>query len=741
MKVDSDLRNEKNRDWADLQLQRSWPGGTEATKEWSGLNIMLIVLRHVFSFIPWDFRSSRLMQEAELKNPIFGLAWQAVAAEPEYLSAQAKIASLFATQGQPLPKFRDLLEHDIMISTLFSHPDFGLWEPQTWAIPPTASPRAWHRDHVFTAKEVAQKSIVRWDGKVDLPNCLEKKFGSYKDPLNQWVYLHLCNKPAFMFVAYEDDGSNGHDFADLQTLSINVEGWHVEPGVSPVLKTMAVKYTLIAAVRMSSGTNPRESVRLYALTGGSLVPPASASISKVTSTVWHIGRRADSYMLVYAKSTMPFRVPLNRTEETQAVAHESVDRQSANIDSLGDPALDWVQAPLVSEREGETDHDFADIDMLEAVSSSDSQESSASQAHAAVTQHSQAIENQALDQQPMASSPHSIIQSIEQEIPAQPPTGSPEAQEASSHRATLSTPVAPESIGQAKSVHQPTMAVARTTSQPSVDMALGVHPQRLQYIAPLTNESHSSEKLNLTLPKKPPMSGSSTASQQAPGPQIPFTFEAQQSRPSPQAPFTFEAQQAYPNPQIAQPQFGHAILFSSGNSTEEAEEDDQGDEQGQKHEEQHIAPHPFGSSSSHWQPSGQEQTYTYPFRFVTPQGPHGQVPLAQIHHTLAGPSGHLRGPAQPTPRTSQVNQGHPTTPYQTSDSYGYGYGYGQSSNPMANPFGFGQAPHDYGRRGRSRGGRGRRNPPRSEAATGSNRTSLGQRGGRGGRGGNKPFGV
>ncbi|KAK6076434.1 hypothetical protein SCUP234_07168 [Seiridium cupressi] len=805
MNVNSDLRNEKNRDWADLQLQKSWPGGTEATKEWSGLNIMLI--------------------EAELKNPILRLAWQTVTAEPEYLSVQAKIASLFVTKGQPLPKFRELLEHDITISTLFSHPDFGLWDPQTWAIPPTANPRSWHRDHVFTAKEVAQKNIVCWDGKENLRNCVENKFGSYKDSSNQWVYLHLCNKPAFMFVAYEDDGSNGHEFTDLQTLSINVEGWHVEPGVSPVLETIVVKYTLIAAVRMSSGPNPRESVRLYALNGGSLIPPASARISQVTSNIWLLGKGADSYMLVYAKSTTPFRVPLNRTEETQAVAHESVDRQGANVDFLGDPALDWVQAPSVSEREGETDHDFADIDMLEAASSSDSQESSASQVHATVTQHSQAIENQTLDPQPMASEPHSIIQT-------------------------------PENIGQAKSIHQPTMAFARTISQPSLDTALGMHPQRLQYIAALTTEIHSSEKPDWTLPKKPPTPESST--RHPPQPRrpschtdtgqssiLPGSAASQQARPIPQFPPTFEAQQALPNPQIAQPQLGHStnktgtvLLFSSGNSEEKVDEyqDGEYDEQGEEHDVQHVVRHPFGPmdmsfSSSHWQPSGQEQTYTNPSPFVTPQDLQGQVPLTQTHHTPAMPSGYLRRPVHPTlSLTSQMNQGHPNpshvnpplqfadaenvpqfqptqhhqsplqhthpyqnqsqsdapsfpptsqghltqmaadpafvldhTPYQTSDSFGNGYGYGygqasnsnvnqfgfgptthnfgyrQSSNLMANPFGLSQEPPDPGRRGGSRGGRGRRSTPRSKAATGANTTFYGQGGS--GRGGNNPFGA
>ncbi|KAK9418851.1 hypothetical protein SUNI508_07623 [Seiridium unicorne] len=403
---------------------------------------MLIVLRHVFSFNRWDFRSSYPMQEAELKNPILRLAWQAVTAEPEYLSAQAKIASLFATKGQPLPKFRELLEHDVMISTLFSHPDLGLWDPQTWAIPPTAGPRAWHRDHVFTAKEVAQKSIVRWDGKENLQNCLEKKFGN------------------------------------LQTFSINVEDWHVEPGVSPMLDTIVVKYTLIAVVRMSSGPNPGESVRLYALNGGSLIPPASARISQVTSNSWRLGKQADSYILVYAKSTMPFRVPLDRTVESQAVVHDYVDRQGAMIDSLGDPSLDWVLTPSVSEREGifdgETNQNSADVGMLEAALPSHDQELSSStvQVHATATQDSQASEKQMLGQQPMAFEPPSIIQSIKQETPTQ--TGFPETQETSSHRAILSTSVAPESIGQAKRIHQPAMAATRTTTQASWKAGLDI---------------------------------------------------------------------------------------------------------------------------------------------------------------------------------------------------------------------------------------------------------------------------
>ncbi|ETS77910.1 hypothetical protein PFICI_09972 [Pestalotiopsis fici W106-1] len=311
MESDNDLRNHPDAFLANHQLQNVWPGCSDQTNDWPALNCLLVLLRHLAKFVPENYRSNDLARRNEELNPILKLAWQKVTNPPKAseLQLRSKIAEIFGKSQGHTPRFQELLESDLMMDTLFSDPNFGLYHPKTWTCSPNAGSRQWTVDHILSALDVAKKSIIRWNGQEPLADRIMGLFPifDHSDDARshgERVIRHMCAKPNFLFVHYTNDGTEWHNFSSLERLSFDVSEWSVNPVDHRFrLGRTNVQYALVGVVYMHP-TASMDSVRLYRLDGSHVQHPESAVMANITHDEWEL-EGPGTFVLIYKKISVP----------------------------------------------------------------------------------------------------------------------------------------------------------------------------------------------------------------------------------------------------------------------------------------------------------------------------------------------------------------------------------------------------------------------------------------------------
>ncbi|KAI0177052.1 hypothetical protein BJ166DRAFT_585187 [Pestalotiopsis sp. NC0098] len=347
MESDNDLRNADDRVGADFELQHFWPGCNGQTSDWAGLNVLLIVLRHLGSFVPYESRSNEMTQRNEDKNPILKLVWQKIQGKTPLegeMTLRRKVSEVFMQEGTKTPTFNDLLTHPLMKETLLSSPGYQLFRQQSWVLNPGPS-RVWQPGRLFDDKEIAQTTPFLWDGKRPLDEVLHARFGPFRDtraPNNGRLLLHMFAKPWFMFINYQkEDNKNRREFSSLQKLHFEASGFVLQDnGQGYTIARTKVAYTLVAVVFQSNGAS-NDFVRLYSLDGG-YIHPSSRAQDIVTYDQWSVTPDIGSFMLVYARDTTGR--PIEFSQETGPVNDtfdENNENDFAGAAPLGDPAFDF----------------------------------------------------------------------------------------------------------------------------------------------------------------------------------------------------------------------------------------------------------------------------------------------------------------------------------------------------------------------------------------------------------------
>lgn len=317
MESDNDLRNADDRVGADFALQHFWPGCNDQTSDWVGLNVLLVVLRHLGSFIPHESRSNEMTQRDEDQNPILKLVWQKIHGKTPLegeMTLRRKVSEVFMQGGTNHPTFKDLLTHPLMKETLLSSPGYQLFRQQSWVLNP-GPPRVWQLGRLFDDKEISQATPFLWDGKRPLGEVLATRFSPFRDPNapdSGRLLLHMFAQPRFMFINYQkEDNENRREFSSLQTLNFEGSEFVLQGnGQGYALAHTEVAYTLVAVVFQSNGAS-NDFVRLYGLDGGYILPPSRAQ-DIVTLDQWSVTSDLGRFMLVYAKDTADRPIEFSR---------------------------------------------------------------------------------------------------------------------------------------------------------------------------------------------------------------------------------------------------------------------------------------------------------------------------------------------------------------------------------------------------------------------------------------------
>ncbi|KAI1855709.1 hypothetical protein JX265_012154 [Neoarthrinium moseri] len=339
----TDLRCHLDAVVANYLLQNSWPGDTELVDSWPGLRALVIVLCHILSFLPPSERSSAPFSQLVTQNPVLKLAWLHVTIPPtkEYETLHSHIRSLLHKPGQPLPTLLNVLQSDLMRTSLLSRKEFLLFHTQSYLLRPGPS-QAWQPAATFTPKEIADKSMIVWDGSKPLADMIAKKFVCLASD-NGWFYAQFCNFPLFTFVHYTPSSNGSPKFTDIQTFQFSARAVTSTPDnpSSYMLKEVRVSYTLIAVVRLGSDDGSVDYPRLYALNGGNIPCPSNAQKS-MGPNKWRVGHPGSQYVLLYASTTMPFGMRHEQIPEYQEF-HTLDAEAMQQIDMLGDPAIDYEE--------------------------------------------------------------------------------------------------------------------------------------------------------------------------------------------------------------------------------------------------------------------------------------------------------------------------------------------------------------------------------------------------------------
>ncbi|OHE95508.1 hypothetical protein CORC01_09241 [Colletotrichum orchidophilum] len=269
---------------ADAQISRLWhgPRSTEkqTTKSCRGLDVVLIVLRHLFSIVP----ESRNVNTAD--NPILELAWKDIEDE-RYKSQSAELKSevvetIAARIGVQDPSFADICESHFLQDTLWSLQNYLLCGPPEFR---TDSGR-WAPEEVPNAHFLASRSLVTWSGKEDLVDCLAKIWRNYL--FRDGTVHHLTAEkyaPSIIRALYHPRG----DFPRQEKDLINFDWPNFQ------------HYTLVAAVWLrgthDDATSHLDFVRLYSALQADVLPQLSSKYRATTPE--DLGQPGRSYMLFY----------------------------------------------------------------------------------------------------------------------------------------------------------------------------------------------------------------------------------------------------------------------------------------------------------------------------------------------------------------------------------------------------------------------------------------------------------
>ncbi|KAK7919865.1 hypothetical protein PG985_007887 [Apiospora marii] len=292
-----------------LQLLRArWPVFENEPEPAPGYDAFLVVLRHIYSFVPTDV----LPQYGEESLQVLQVARKPVLDANAGLVKESKRSSLFELIDEPQShpdrlRFQSLAQNPNLVARFWSRYYFRLYSPTVLALAPGS--QDWVLDEPYEAQKIALESLYRWDGTRPLGESLGALFGVFRHPPTGWRYLRLPGMPTILRVLYNPNGDQlmiGPEFHQIRRFDLAAKDCEPTDGENQSfeLKQVKCQYRLVAAVDLTNDT-----VRLYGIDGAYIrAPPDHGHLVDVRGSIGDIDR---PYMLFFARTAddAPPQVP------------------------------------------------------------------------------------------------------------------------------------------------------------------------------------------------------------------------------------------------------------------------------------------------------------------------------------------------------------------------------------------------------------------------------------------------
>ncbi|KAI1261356.1 hypothetical protein F5Y18DRAFT_431191 [Xylariaceae sp. FL1019] len=280
-----------------------WPVHPDDEASLLGLNVMIIVLRQIYSVLPDDLvptvgnETARILQVARSKSHEGN--WSSIINKK--LGAMYDICPDWKEQARH-QSFISLIESDLMIESFWARPCFHLYHNCVYYKPPDGD---WS-PHQKPASNLAigKASLIRYTGELSLGHHISRIFSVRTMEPPGWHYLRFCKWPQLIRVHYTPASApeSAPGFHDLCHLTINaryLEKSSIDDTKVDFRSTANVRYKLIAVVRLRSNDEAIDLVRLYNRHHTTMQPPDDAK--RFFSNDWKLGEPGSSYMMFYLR--------------------------------------------------------------------------------------------------------------------------------------------------------------------------------------------------------------------------------------------------------------------------------------------------------------------------------------------------------------------------------------------------------------------------------------------------------
>ncbi|KAK8135229.1 hypothetical protein PG984_007241 [Apiospora sp. TS-2023a] len=308
--IDSDVGNLS--DSERLQLLRArWPVFENEPEPAQGYDAFLVVLRHIYSFVPSDI----LPQYGEESLQVLQVARKPIHDSNAGLIKENKRSSLFELVDDPKEdldrlRFESLAKNPKLVAKFWSRYYHLLYSSTVLALAPGS--QEWVLDEPYEVQNIALESLFHWDGTRPLGESLGALFGVFRQPSTGWRYLRLPGMPTILRVLYKpnaDQMISAPEFKDVRSFHLTAKDCEPTDGENKsfVLKEVKCQYRLIASVDLTIDT-----VRLYGINGAYIAAPQDHG--QLVDTVGSIGDVGRQYMLFFARTaeSAPPQVPQSR---------------------------------------------------------------------------------------------------------------------------------------------------------------------------------------------------------------------------------------------------------------------------------------------------------------------------------------------------------------------------------------------------------------------------------------------
>ncbi|KAI0019764.1 hypothetical protein F4780DRAFT_744769, partial [Xylariomycetidae sp. FL0641] len=312
----------------------------QRVKSMHGLDVMLIVTRHVLSYLP--LRTRRTWDG--VKNPILELVWKDLqpsrAAEQSRLRYEAMKTLAFDSNiklSEYDPSYLQLAESQMMWDTLLQLDEVLLNFPNPMICYEDVEDAPLTQIRYGDLSRLARGGCVRWDpSQTTIVKAIGNKFIVGHDDQGIQIWWS-SNDPLIIRVHVRiPDGFNQLGFDDVRTILIddarlkkNQEGkLYMQKEVGDTQR-----HNLIAVVRLrKDGSTEHEYVRLYTTDGAVVIPFETQPHCQWNG--WSFGEPGREYMLYYRRCTAPPQYARERLSvQSSRLWMEAMERDLAPVRS------------------------------------------------------------------------------------------------------------------------------------------------------------------------------------------------------------------------------------------------------------------------------------------------------------------------------------------------------------------------------------------------------------------------
>lgn len=284
-----------------------WSDNTFKMEEIQALDIVIILLRHLFSFIAPEHRQ-------EDTNPFAKMIWADMGIE-KTRDAQSQERARILLQFSSNPDTtmltidaHNLLENEPMWRTIWNMPAFQLFD-RVMACPVKGG--RWEEAELEPGTLLSRNSQVHYSGSKNLGECISDKFGTRLVREEGFKYHWQAAYHVVLRVLYDTTtpDSQAKSFEELREILVNTCRYKPtgEEGRSRYDPHHRDRYTLAAAVRMMNRheVGSRDLVRLYGDLGYYQPLPLTMQQRFTTGKgqEWQLGELGFKYMLFYVTAS------------------------------------------------------------------------------------------------------------------------------------------------------------------------------------------------------------------------------------------------------------------------------------------------------------------------------------------------------------------------------------------------------------------------------------------------------